>query len=59
MKRPPFLSSEKRVIYSGNVENTAAILGNTLRSGDVAIVMGAGDIYAVTETLLQEHRKRS
>ena len=59
MKRPPFLSSEKRVISSGNVENTAAILGNTLRSGDVAIVMGAGDIYAVTETLLQEHRKRS
>jgi len=59
VKRPPFLSSGKRVVYSGNVENTATILGNTLRSGDVAIVMGAGDIYAVTETLLQEHRKRS
>jgi len=53
VKRQPFLSSEKRVIYSGNVENTSAILGDTLRSGDVAIVMGAGDIYAVTETLLQ------
>ena len=59
VKRPPFLSSGKKVISSGNVENTATILGNTLRSGDVAIVMGAGDIYAVTETLLQEHRKRS
>ena len=53
VKRPPFSSSEKRVMYGGNVENTAALLRNTLRSGDVAIVMGAGDIYAVTEKLLQ------
>jgi len=53
MKSPPFLSSEKRVMYGGNVENTAAVLRNTLRSGDVAIVMGAGDIYAVTEMLLR------
>jgi len=52
VKRPPFLRSEKRVMYGGNVENTAAVLRNTLRSGDVAIVMGAGDIYAVTEMLL-------
>jgi UDP-N-acetylmuramate--alanine ligase len=40
-------------MYSGNVENTATLLRNTLRSGDVAIVMGAGDIYTVTEKLLQ------
>jgi UDP-N-acetylmuramate--alanine ligase len=53
MKHPPFLSSEKRVMYGGNVENTEAVLLNTLRSGDVAIVMGAGDIYAVTEMLLR------
>jgi UDP-N-acetylmuramate--alanine ligase len=53
VKRPPFSSSEKRVMYSGNVENTATLLRNTLRSGDVAIVMGAGDIYTVTEKLLQ------
>jgi UDP-N-acetylmuramate--alanine ligase len=52
-KRPPFVSSEKCVTYGGNVENTATVLRNTLRSGDVAIVMGAGDIYAVTERLLQ------
>ena len=51
--RPPFSSSEKRVMYSGNVENTATLLRNMLRSGDVAIVMGAGDIYIVTEKLLQ------
>jgi UDP-N-acetylmuramate--alanine ligase len=53
VKRLPFSSSEKRVMYSGNVENTATLLRNTLRSGDVAIVMGAGDIYTVTEKLLQ------
>ena len=52
-KRPPFSSSEKRVMYGGNVENTAVLLRDTLRSGDVAIVMGAGDIYAVSEKLLQ------
>ena len=52
-KRPLFLPAENSVLYGGNVENTAALLRNTLRSGDVAIVMGAGDIYAVTENLLQ------
>lgn len=59
VKRFSSLSSGKKVIYGGDVENTATILANILQSGDVAIVMGAGDIYAVTETLLQEHRKRS
>ena len=58
-KRPPFTTSEKRVVYGGDVHNTAAILGLTLRSGDVAMVMGAGDIYVVTEMLFQEHRKQS
>lgn len=53
VKRPAFSSPEKRVMYSGNVENTATLLRNTLHSGDVTIVMGAGDIYAVTEKLLQ------
>jgi UDP-N-acetylmuramate--alanine ligase len=53
VKRPPFSSTEKRVMYSGNVENTATLLRKMLRSGDVAIVMGAGDIYIVTEKLLQ------
>ncbi len=57
-KRSPFLTSEKRVVYGGDVKSTAAVLGITLRSGDVAIVMGAGDIYVVTEMLLQEHRKQ-
>jgi UDP-N-acetylmuramate--alanine ligase len=52
-KRTPFLSARKRAIYGGNVAQTTALLRDTLRSGDVAIVMGAGDIYAVTEALLQ------
>lgn len=57
--RPQFSSLEKHVMYGGNVENTSALLRDTLRTGDVAIVMGAGDIYAVTEKLLTEHRIQS
>ncbi len=52
-KRTPFLSTRKRAIYGGNVTQTAALLRGTLQTGDVAIVMGAGDIYAVTDALLQ------
>ncbi len=52
-KRTLFSSAQKRAIYGGDVAQTTALLRNTLRTGDVAIVMGAGDIYAVTEALLQ------
>jgi UDP-N-acetylmuramate-alanine ligase len=30
------------------------VLETILRSGDVVLVMGAGDIYTVTEMLLQD-----
>ncbi len=51
-KRAPFSSSKKQVMYGGNVQNTAKLLRNTLRSGDMAIIMGAGDVYIVTEIIL-------
>ena len=51
-QRTPFSTARKRAIYGGNVAQTTALLRDTLRSGDVAIVMGAGDIYAVTDALL-------
>ena len=41
-----------QVIYGGNVQNTTEVLRNILRSGDLALIMGAGDIYTVTESLL-------
>jgi len=41
-----------RVMYGGDVPNTAKLLRSILRSGDVAIIMGAGDVYNVTEDIL-------
>jgi UDP-N-acetylmuramate--alanine ligase len=41
-------------MYGGDVEGTAKLLRSTLRSGDVAIIMGAGDVYIVTRLLLDE-----
>ena len=38
-------------IYSGNIEETAKAIKAELKSGDVAIIMGAGDIYKVFELL--------
>jgi UDP-N-acetylmuramate--alanine ligase len=43
-----------QVMYGGNLQNTAKLLRDTLHSGDIAIIMGAGDIYIVTEKLLHE-----
>jgi UDP-N-acetylmuramate--alanine ligase len=53
-ERPPFTSSNKRVIHGGGVQNTATLLRSTLRSGDLVIIMGAGDVYIVTKLLLRE-----
>ncbi|GAC1512511.1 MAG: hypothetical protein NVS2B12_29800 [Ktedonobacteraceae bacterium] len=43
-----------RFIYSGSVVDTTQALRTILRSGDMAIIMGAGDIYTVTEKLLDK-----
>ena len=43
-----------RVMHGGDVQDTAKLLRSTLRSGDLAIIMGAGDIYIVTKLLLHE-----
>jgi UDP-N-acetylmuramate--alanine ligase len=36
------------------VQETASMLRRVLRSGDLVLIMGAGDVYTVTEMLLQE-----
>ncbi|HKF38934.1 MAG TPA: UDP-N-acetylmuramate--L-alanine ligase [Ktedonobacteraceae bacterium] len=46
--------TNRQVMYSGDVEGTAKLLRSTLRSGDVAIIMGAGDVYIVARLLLHE-----
>jgi UDP-N-acetylmuramate--alanine ligase len=54
-ERPHFKKgSGTRVMHGGSVQETVNVLRRTLRSGDVALIMGAGDIYTVTDTLLRE-----
>ena len=38
-------------IYSGDIDQTAKMLREELRVGDVAVIMGAGDIYKIFEKL--------
>lgn len=41
----------EKAVYCGNIESTARALRAELCEGDLAIVMGAGDIYKVFEVL--------
>jgi UDP-N-acetylmuramate--alanine ligase len=43
-----------QVWHGGSVQETTQLLREILRSGDVVLVMGAGDIYMVTEMILNE-----
>ena len=54
-KRSHFAVGEAQVFHSGSVEETTQLLAHTLRSGDIAVIMGAGDIYTVTELLLRQN----
>lgn len=40
-----------KAIYGGNLDNTAKILKQTAESGDLVIVMGAGDIFKIYQEL--------
>jgi UDP-N-acetylmuramate--alanine ligase len=52
-QRARFLSGEARVLYGGDVTATTRLLEQTLQSGDFVVIMGAGDVYDVTEQLLR------
>jgi UDP-N-acetylmuramate--alanine ligase len=52
-RRPRFSEGVAQAIYAGSVQNTTLLLTNALRSGDIVLIMGAGDIYTVTEQLLR------
>ncbi len=41
-----------KVVHGGSVQETAGIVQKTLISGDILLIMGAGDIYTLTEQLL-------
>ena len=52
-QRSHFAPGAAQVLYSGSVEASAQLLTSTLCAGDIVVIMGAGDIYKVTEQLLQ------
>lgn len=51
-KRPAFANQQAQVLYGGGTQATAALLRDSIQDGDLVIIMGAGDIYTVTEQLL-------
>jgi len=53
-QRPRFAGQEARILYGGTVRETVQLLREMLQPGDFVVIMGAGDIYMVTELLLQD-----
>lgn len=53
-QRPHFAQGGARVLYGGAVQSTFELLSGTLQANDLAVIMGAGDIYHVTELLLRK-----
>lgn len=54
-QQPHFARGEGQVLYGGSVAETTNLLRERLQTGDVVLIMGAGDIYTVTEALIQQH----
>ena len=52
--QPHFASGSAHVLYGGDVQSTYELLSKTLQANDLAVIMGAGDIYNVTELLLRQ-----
>ncbi|GLV57594.1 UDP-N-acetylmuramate--L-alanine ligase [Dictyobacter sp. S3.2.2.5] len=52
-QQPAFASGQSHIMHGGSVTETTELLAHTLRSGDLVVIMGAGDIYIVTENLLK------
>ncbi len=53
-QRPHFAGGAAWVMHGGSVQETGALLRDVLRNGDVAVIMGAGDIYTISERLLED-----
>ena len=59
MARQPHFRDGGQVLHGGSVQATTQLLRSTLRFGDLVLVMGAGDIYTLTEMLLQDKDRES
>ena len=51
-ERERFTRLDGLVLHGGSIAETADLLAKTVEAGDLVIIMGAGDIYTVTEQLL-------
>jgi UDP-N-acetylmuramate--alanine ligase len=47
--------ARQNVIYLDNFNKTAGYLKKNLKKGDVCVIMGAGDVYKLTEKLIYPH----
>ncbi len=57
MAGQPHFRQGARVLYGGDVQATTSLVRTLLRPGDLALIMGAGDIYTLTNALLQASRE--
>ncbi len=53
-RRPHFAEGKAQILYGGTLRETIQRLREVLCSGDLVVIMGAGDIYTITEELLQQ-----
>jgi len=53
-QQPHFLREGGQVLHGGSVQATAQLLHSIIHSGDVVLVMGAGDIYTLTDMILND-----
>jgi UDP-N-acetylmuramate--alanine ligase len=53
-QRPHFSQGSTQVLYGASLQDTLDLLSKTLQTNDLAVIMGAGDIYNVTELLLHK-----
>jgi UDP-N-acetylmuramate--alanine ligase len=51
-RQPRYTSGKAQVMHGGSIQATAELLTTILRSGDLVLVMGAGDIYKLTDLIL-------
>jgi UDP-N-acetylmuramate--alanine ligase len=58
-QRVRFAAGQAQVLYGGDVAATTRLLEEILQSGDFVVIMGAGDIYKVTEQLLRNGHDQS
>ena len=56
-ERPRFVQGGAQVYHGGDVGETGQVLTTVLHSGDLAVIMGAGDIYSVADQLLHAAKR--